>query len=54
MIGLPVNTIKMEKDLEVISHHPGNEESESSTSKKNGKKNKDTKSDGKDRIILQL
>ena len=33
-------SIKVEKDLEAISNHPGNEENEASISKKNGKKNK--------------
>ena len=37
-----VESIKVEKDLVVISHHLRNEESEASTSEKNGKNNKDT------------
>ena len=49
-----LESIKVEKDLAAISHHPRNEESKASTSKKNGKKNKETKSNGKDRVILQL
>ena len=40
--------IKVEKDLASISTHRGNEESESSTSEKHGKKNKELKLDGKD------
>ena len=35
-------SIKVEKDLVDISNHPRNEESKSSTSEKNGKKNKGT------------
>ena len=46
--------IKVEKDLASISTHWGNEESEASTSKKNGKKNKEVESDGKDMVILKL
>lgn len=46
--------IKVEKDLASISHHPRNEESESSTLEKNGNKNKETESDGKDRVILKF
>ena len=46
--------IKVEKDLEAISTHQGNEERKSSTSEKNGKKTKEIESDGKDRVILQL
>ena len=38
-----VESIKDENDLVAISTHPGNEESEASTSEKNGKKNKETK-----------
>ena len=34
-----MEAIKVEKDLTSISHHPGNEECEASTSEKNGKKN---------------
>lgn len=49
-----VEAIKVEKDLEAIYNHLGNEESEGSISKKNGKKNKEIESDGKDRVILQL
>ena len=48
-----VEAIEVEKDLVAISNHLGNEESESSTSEKNGKKN-EIESDGKDRVILQL
>jgi hypothetical protein len=46
--------IKVEKDLESIYTHQGNEESEPSTSKKNGKKSKEVKLDEKDMVILQL
>ena len=46
--------IKFEKDLASISIHQGNEESETSTSKNNGKKNKEVDVDGKDMVILQL
>jgi hypothetical protein len=46
--------IKVEKDLASISIHRGNEENEASTSEKNGKKNKEVESDGKDMVILQL
>ena len=46
--------IKVEKDLVGISTHLGKEESEASTSEKNGKKIKETKSDGKYRVILKL
>ena len=49
-----MEAIKVEKDLASISSHQGNEESEASTSEKNGKKNKEIESDGKDRVILQL
>ena len=49
-----VAAIKFEKDLESISTHQGNEESEASTSEKNGKKNKEVVSDGKDMVTLQL
>ena len=48
-----MEAIKVEKDLVAISHHPGNEESEASTLEKNEKK-KETKLDGKDRVIFQL
>ena len=48
------NTIKVEKDLATISNYPRNEESECSTLEKNGKKKKETKSDKKYRVILQL
>ena len=46
--------IKVEKDLESISIHQGNEENETYTSEKNGKKNKEVELDGKDMVILQL
>ena len=46
--------IKVEKDLASISTHQGNEESEASILEKNGKKNKEVESDGKDMVILQL
>ena len=46
--------IKIEKDLASISTHQGNEESEASTSKKQGKKNREVKSYGKDVVIMQL
>ena len=46
--------IKVEKDLATISNHLGNEESEASTLEKNGKKNNEVESDGKDMVILQL
>ena len=49
-----VEAIKVEKDLASISNHQGNEEIKSSTSEKNGKKNKDVELDGKDMVILQL
>ena len=49
-----VESIKVEKDLATISNHLGNEESEASTLEKNAKKNKETKLDGKDKVILQL
>lgn len=49
-----VEAIKVEKDLASISTHQGNEESEASTSEKNGKKNKEVESDRKDMVILQL
>ena len=49
-----MEAIKVEKDLATISTHLGNEESEASTSQKNGRKNKETKSGGKDRVIFQL
>ena len=44
--------IQVEKDLASI--HRDNDESEASNSKKNGKKNKEVKSDGKDVVIMQL
>ena len=46
--------IQVKKDLASISTHQGNDESEASTSKKNGRKNKEIESDEKDRVILQL
>jgi hypothetical protein len=49
--------IKVEKDLEAISNHSGNEENKSSTYEKNGRKNKETSKtdlDEKDKVILQL
>ena len=46
--------IKVEKDLASISTNEGNEESEASTSKKNGKKNREIESNRKGRVILQL
>ena len=49
-----VESIKFEKHLAAISNHPGNEERKASTSENNGKKNKETKSEWKDRVILQL
>ena len=49
-----MEAIKVEKDLVEISTHVGNEESESHDLEKNGRKNKETKLDGKDRVILQL
>jgi len=49
-----LQAIKVEKDLAAISTHPGNEESEASTSKKNGRKIKETELNGKDVVILQL
>jgi hypothetical protein len=49
-----VESIKVENDLSSISTHPGNEESESSTLEKNGKKNKEIESNMKYRVILQL
>ena len=49
-----MEAIKVEKDLGTISNHPGNEKSEVSTLEKNVKKDKETKSKGKDRVILQL
>jgi hypothetical protein len=49
-----VEAIKVEKDLAAISNDPGNEESESSTSEKNGKKKKEAESDGKDMVIFQF
>ena len=49
-----LEAIKVEKDLATISTHQGNEESEASTLEKNGKKNKEVESNGKDMVILQL
>ena len=49
-----MEAIKVEKDLAAIYTHQGNEESEASTLDKNGKKNKEIESNGKDRVILQL
>ena len=49
-----MEAIKVEKDLVEISTHPGNEESEASTSENNGEKNKEIELDRKDRVILQL
>ena len=46
--------IQIEKDLASISTHRDNDESEASTSEKQGKKNKELKSDGKDVVIMQL
>ena len=46
-----LEAIKVE-ELASISIHQGNEESEASTSKKNGKENKEVESDGKDMVIL--
>lgn len=46
--------IQIEKDLASISTHQENDESEASTSEKNGKKKKEAKSDGKDVVIMQL
>ena len=46
--------IKVEKDLASIYIHRGNEERKASTSEKNGKKNKEIESDGKDIVILHL
>ena len=46
--------IQIEKDLASISTHRGNDEGEASTSEKQGKKNKELKSDGKDVVIMQL
>ena len=46
--------IQIEKDLASISFHQDNDESEASTSEKQGKKNKELKSDGKDVVIMQL
>jgi hypothetical protein len=46
--------IKIEKDLASISTHRDNDESEASTSEKQGKKNREVKSDGKDVVIMQL
>ena len=47
-----VEAIKVEKYLASISTHQGNEESQSSTLEKNGKKNKEVESDRKDMVIL--
>ena len=49
-----VEAIKVENDLVSISSHQGNEESEASTSEKNGKKNKEVELDEKYMVILQL
>ena len=38
----------------MVSTHPGNEENEAFTSEKNGKKNKEIKSDRKNVVIMQL
>ena len=46
--------IKIEKDLASISTHRDNDESEASTSEKQGRKNRDVKSDGKYAVIMQL
>ena len=46
--------IQIEKDLATISTHQNNDESETSTLEKQGKKNKELKSDGKDVVIMQL
>ena len=46
--------IQNEKYLASISTHRDNDESEASTSEKQGKKNKEVKSDGKDVVIMQL
>ena len=46
--------IKVEKDLASNSTHKGNEESETSTSEKNGKKKKEFESDKKDIVILKF
>ena len=46
--------IQIEKDLASISTHRDNDEGEASTSEKQGKKNKELKSDGKDVVIMQL
>lgn len=47
-------SIKVVKDLASISTHQGNEESETSTLEKHGKKNKEVKSGGQDVVIMQL
>ena len=49
-----MESIKVEKGLTTISHHLRNEESKSSALEKNGKKNKETLSNVKDIVILQL
>jgi hypothetical protein len=46
--------IQIEKDLASISTHRDNDEGEASTLEKQGKKNKELKSDGKDVVIMQL
>ena len=46
--------IQIEKDLASISTHRDNDESEACTSEKQGKKNREVKSDGKDVVIMQL
>ena len=49
-----VEAIKVEKDLATISNHQENEECEASPLENNGRKNKETKSYMKHRVILQL
>ena len=46
--------IQIEKDLASFSSHRDNDDSEASTSEKQGKKNKELQSDGKDVVIMQL
>ena len=46
--------IRVEKDLASIYIHQGTEESESYTSEKNGKMNKEVELDGKYMVIFQL
>ena len=46
--------IKIEKDLASIYTHRDNNESEASTLEKQGKKNREVKSYGKDVVIMQL